>query len=83
MNLHSRSFAFFHWQVLKRFLAIKHQLEVSRTFVRSTVSTAICTITVQHSLDPTSLSGVSRCLAVTVLTAIMAVRAPGFHVPYK
>jgi hypothetical protein len=58
----SRSFAFFHSQVLSFFLAIKHQLKVGKAFACSDFATAICTITVQLSLGSTSLSDVCAAL---------------------
>jgi hypothetical protein len=58
----SRSFAFFHSQVLSFFLAIKHQLKVGKAFACSDFATAICAITVQRSLCPTSLSDVCAAL---------------------
>ena len=70
-----------------KFFAIKHQLKVSKTFAPSNVSTVIRTITVRHSLCSTSLSCVSLCLAVKVLSRLPTrgswEKAPGFHVPYQ
>lgn len=49
---------------------MKHQLKVSWAFAHSDVSTVIHAITAWHLLLSTSLSGVSRCLAVTVYNSI-------------
>ncbi len=46
-------------------------MEVSLAFARSHVSTAICTITAQHSLSPTSLSGVSLRLVVKIFPSYL------------
>ena len=66
-----------------KFFAIKHQLKVSMAFASNTVSTAIHTITVQYSLRSTSLSDVSRCLTVTVLSQLLTRSSweitSGFH----
>jgi hypothetical protein len=48
--------------VLSFFLAIKHQLKVGKAFACSDFATAICAITVQRSLCPTSLSDVCAAL---------------------
>jgi hypothetical protein len=62
MNSHPRSFAFLNSHWFCHYFAIKHQLKVSKAFACSDFATAICTITVQHSLGSTSLSDVCAAL---------------------
>lgn len=68
-----------------KLLAIKHQLKVSGLSPRDDVSTTIRLITNRPSLVSTSLSDVSQCLTVMVLSLLFTrnrwERAPGFHVP--
>jgi len=70
-----------------KFLTIKHQTKVSAAFACGNVATAIHLITRWPSLYLSSLSGVSRCLTVTVLSRLFTrnrwEKAPGFHVPHK
>jgi len=65
--------------------AIKHQLKVSGLSPRDDVSITIRLVTNRPSLCSTSLSGVSQCLTVMVLSRLFTrnkwERAPGFRVP--
>lgn len=65
-----------------KLFAIKHPSKVSLAFACNYNSIAIHLITRWHSLRSTSLSGVSRCLAVTVLSWSLSRRerrASTFH----